>query len=108
MTPWRTRSSRPPVSITSARPSLSNDLDRRMSTYLILMGIRTACFLAMFIVPTTALKLVMLAVAVVLPAFAVLLANVGREKGAPPTLVEETEPRQIEWSFDPSRGEYLR
>ena len=108
MSPLRRSSSRQPVSITSARPSLSADLDRRMRRYLVLMGVRTACFIAMFFVPGLWLKILMLAIAVVLPAFAVLLANVGREKGAPPTAVEASPARQIEWTFETGGGEYLR
>lgn len=62
------------VNITSAQPGHSDDLHRRQMRYLISMGIRTACFVGAVIAsgPT---RWVLVAGAVLLPYFAVVLAN---------------------------------
>lgn len=60
--------------ITNAGRSQTLELEERQKRYLITMGIRTGCFLAILIVPGW-WKMVALVVAAVLPAFAVLLAN---------------------------------
>lgn len=60
--------------ITSAPKPHSLDLEERNRRYIITMGIRTACFFAFLIVPGW-WKIVTLAGAALLPAFAVLLAN---------------------------------
>jgi len=63
-----------PVSITDARLSTSEDLDRRQRRYLWTMLVRVICFVAMLFVPGW-WKVVALLGAVFLPAAAVLLAN---------------------------------
>lgn len=60
--------------ITSVRPGRTLDVEARTQRYLITMGIRTVCFLAFLVVPGW-WKIAMLALAVVLPLIAVLLAN---------------------------------
>lgn len=60
--------------ITEAHVGRSVDLDARMRRYLITMGVRVACFVAMIWVPGW-WRLVLLAGAAILPAIAVLLAN---------------------------------
>ena len=75
--------------ITSAGRSRSLDLDERNKRYLITMGIRTACFIAFLIVPGW-WKVVALAGAGFLPAFAVLLANASDHH--PPPTVTADEP----------------
>lgn len=68
--------------VTQARPAKSEDIGYRERRYLIMMGVRTACFIVAVIVFTqgagwyTAIPAVG---AVVLPYFAVVLANGGRE-----------------------------
>ncbi|HJE50440.1 MAG TPA: DUF3099 domain-containing protein [Tessaracoccus flavescens] len=73
--------------ITSAVHARSLDLAERQKRYLITMGIRTGCFLAFLVVPGW-WKLVMLAGAAFLPAFAVLFAN-GADHHAAPHFEEE-------------------
>ena len=63
-----------PVSITSARPSRSEDMHKRQMRYLLSMGIRTVCFV-LAIVTTGPLRWVLVAAAVFLPYVAVVLAN---------------------------------
>lgn len=62
------------VSITDARLSASEDLDRRQRRYLWTMLFRVICFILMIVVPGW-WRLVALLGAVFLPAAAVLLAN---------------------------------
>lgn len=98
-------------SITSVRPSLSEDIENRTRRYVALMVIRTGCFAAMFFVPGLLFKSIFLALAVVLPVVAVLVANVGREKGAPPLHISPgpDDPRLLTSShYTPGEGEYLR
>ena len=64
--------------ITSAQPSLSSDLPARQRRYLISMMIRTACFIAAVFLPSP-FRWVALAGAFLLPYFAVVMANAGRE-----------------------------
>jgi len=62
------------VNITSAQPGHSVDLHRREVRYLISMGIRTVCFVGA-VIATGPLRWVLVAGAVLLPYFAVVLAN---------------------------------
>lgn len=87
----------------------------RTVRYLISMGIRTACMLAIIWVPGP-WKLVCLVGAAVLPLFAVLLANAGRERTeVPPTLTalptvgpdHQLPPGPAALPYDPDT-EYLR
>lgn len=63
-----------PVSITSARPSRSSDINRRQTRYLLSMGIRTICFV-LAVVTTGWLRWSFVVGAVFLPYVAVVLAN---------------------------------
>jgi len=63
-----------PVSITSARPSRSSDINKRQMRYLMSMGIRTICFV-LAIVTTGPLRWSLVVAAVFLPYVAVVLAN---------------------------------
>lgn len=72
-----------PVRITTAAPSLSDDVARRTRRYLIQMGIRVVCFLGAVAVDHW-IRWVLLAGAVVLPYVAVVLANAGRERRTDP------------------------
>ncbi len=67
------------VTITSARRSLSEDISSRTRRYLILMGIRTTCFVAAVAFASGWVRWACILGAVVLPYVAVVLANGGRE-----------------------------
>ena len=69
-------------SITQAPVALSEEQSGRTRRYLISMGIRTACVIAAIFVPGWP-RWVFLAGAVVLPYFAVVIANAGRERVGP-------------------------
>jgi Protein of unknown function (DUF3099) len=81
------RRGKPPVyRITDAPRSLSDDVRSREVRYLISMGIRTVCLLLAIVVPYWPLRVVFFIGALVLPYFAVVLANAGREPTAAPTV----------------------
>lgn len=80
--------------ITDARPGRSKDLHGREIRYLVTMGFRVACFIAMIFVPTNALRLVLIVAAAVLPAFAVLIANAVEHRSAKLEPIERGEPEQ--------------
>jgi Protein of unknown function (DUF3099) len=68
--------------VTEARPGKSEDIAYRERRYLIMMGIRTLCFitaLLMFINHLGWLTAIPVVGAVVIPYFAVVFANGGRE-----------------------------
>ena len=71
------------VSITSAAPSLTDDVARRTRRYLIQMSVRVVCFVGAVLVDHWTRWLLLLG-AVVLPYVAVLLANAGGERGPAP------------------------
>jgi hypothetical protein len=71
--------------VTQARPGLSADIAYRQRRYLIMMGIRTLCFIAailMFINHLGWLTAIPAVGALVIPYFAVVMANAGREPTA--------------------------
>ncbi len=71
--------------MTEARPGLSQDISYRERRYLIMMGIRTVCFVAailMFVNHLGWLTAIPAVGALVIPYFAVVLANGGREPTA--------------------------
>ena len=82
------RSSERVVTITQVPESRSEDSARRNRNYIIAMGIRTACFLSLFIVPGV-WRLLPLAGAVVLPVLAVMFANAIDLKRPDPVLFDE-------------------
>ncbi|MPV35790.1 DUF3099 domain-containing protein [Georgenia subflava] len=93
--------------ITSAPRALAEDVHARTVRYLVSMGIRTACFLLLLVVPGW-WKWVCVAGAVILPGIAVLMANAGRVRPEPPTTYltpQDTPPKQL--PYDPTT-EYLR
>jgi hypothetical protein len=67
------------TSITTAPPSLTDDLAMRTRRYLWTMGIRTACFVGAIFVPGWP-RWVLIAGAVLLPYLGVVGANAGRER----------------------------
>ncbi len=76
---------RPPVHVvTQARRSLSDDIAYRQRRYLLMMGIRAVCFViavVMFINRLGWLVAIPAVGAIVIPYFAVVFANGGREPG---------------------------
>jgi Protein of unknown function (DUF3099) len=71
-----------PYVVTEARPGLSDDISYRQRRYLIMMGIRTVCFLTallMFVNHLGWYTAIPAVGALVIPYFAVVLANGGRE-----------------------------
>jgi hypothetical protein len=78
-----TRGRRQPVAlVTEAQPSLSADIAARQRRYLIMMGIRVACFaatIALFAAGAGWLAAIPAVGAIAIPYFAVVFANGGRE-----------------------------
>ena len=71
--------------VTEARPGLSADIAYRERRYLIMMGIRTVCFITavlMFVNHLGWLTAIPAVGALVIPYFAVIFANGGREPTA--------------------------
>ncbi len=72
--------------ISGAQPGLSEDISARTRRYVITMGIRTVCFpIAVF--TEGWVRWMFVAAALVVPYFAVIIANAGRERvdALPPT-----------------------
>lgn len=80
--------------ITTAQPSLSSDLPARQKRYFISMMIRTACFVAAVFLPNP-FRWVALAGALLLPYFAVVMANAGRETLLPGSSVINDKNRTL-------------
>jgi hypothetical protein len=72
----------PVYTITGAQRALSDEQTGRTQRYLISMALRTACFIAAIVVPGWP-RWVLIAGALVLPYFAVVIANAGRENDEP-------------------------
>lgn len=68
-------------SISRVETGLTEDQSGRQRRYLYSMGLRTACFVG-GIMTEGVLRWVLIVGAVVLPYFAVVIANAGRERGA--------------------------
>ena len=68
-------------SISRVETGLTEDQSGRQRRYLYSMGLRTACFVG-GIMAEGVLRWVLIVGAVVLPYFAVVIANAGRERGA--------------------------
>ena len=77
------RSRRPQVPlVTQAQPSLSADIAARQRRYLLMMGIRVACFaltLVLFVAGAGWFAAIPAVGAIAIPYFAVVIANGGRE-----------------------------
>lgn len=67
--------------ITEARPSASDDLERRQRRYLISMAIRTACFIGLVITPSP-WRWLFIPGAALLPVIAVVIGNVDDRRTA--------------------------
>lgn len=68
-------------SISRVETGLTEDQSGRQRRYLYSMGLRTACFVG-GIMAEGVLRWVLIVGAVVLPYFAVVIANAGRERGS--------------------------
>ena len=91
-------------SVTGARSSLSDDVRGRQRKYALAMGIRTLCFILCVVTPAP-MRWVFFVGALILPYFAVVVANGGRENGRPapdavvlPSRIELTAQRQENFS----------
>ena len=80
--------------ITNAPRALSSDQASRQKRYFISMMIRTACFILTVILPSP-YRWVALFGAVVLPYFAVVIANAGRETITPGAHIRDENPRAL-------------
>jgi Protein of unknown function (DUF3099) len=78
--------------ITNAQRALSEEQAGRTRRYLLSMGIRTACLLGAVVVSGWP-RWIMVAGAVVLPYFAVVAANAGRENDDPGDVGVSEQPR---------------
>jgi len=77
--------------ITGAPKALSADQASRQKRYFISMMIRTVCFILTVILPSP-FRWVALVGAVVLPYFAVVIANAGRETFSPGANIRDENP----------------
>lgn len=86
----------PVYTITSADEGTAARVGGRQTRYLISMGIRTACFLGA-IAATGWLRWALLAGAILLPYFSVVVANAGRERAESlPVVVLDSRRRALE------------
>jgi hypothetical protein len=67
-----------PISITTAEFPLSLEQNKRAKRYFLSMMLRTVCFILTVILPSP-YRWITLTLAVMLPYFAVVIANAGRE-----------------------------
>ncbi|GAA1701816.1 DUF3099 domain-containing protein [Kribbella sp. NPDC056951] len=77
MSKRRERSGETVISVTSAQPSRSEDLDSRIIRYAAMMGLRVVCFVLAVLTPSP-WRWMFVVGAVFLPYFAVVLANVAK------------------------------
>ena len=68
--------------ITSLPPSPTDDRHSRMVKYVVAMGIRIVCIVLCFVFPLGWWTLIPVLGAVLIPYYAVVLANVGHEQGS--------------------------
>jgi hypothetical protein len=73
--PGRSRREPEPVRITNAPSNYRDDLNRRRRAYGISMGVRTLCFIGAIVVGSGWLRWGLVAGALILPYFAVVMAN---------------------------------
>lgn len=68
------------VRITTAAPSRDAEIAARQRRYVVSMAIRTVCFVAAVVVGPGVLRWVLVAAALLLPYFAVVMANAAQSK----------------------------
>jgi Flp pilus assembly protein TadB len=76
----RERADEAVISVTSAQPGRSQDLDSRIARYAWMMSIRIVCFVLAVLTPSP-WRWMFIVAAVFLPYIAVVLANAQRSKG---------------------------
>lgn len=82
--------------VTTAAPSPQADRHQREKRYLIMMGIRVVAFIVALLVARGWVRVVAIALALVLPWIAVVIANAGpRSTAAPSTLPVNPHRRRI-------------
>ena len=84
------------VRITTAQRSSAEDMASRQRRYLISMSLRTVCFIAAVAVGPGWLRWVLVAGAVFLPFFAVVMANAGNQKNDGFTLPDSPGTHELE------------
>lgn len=87
--------------ITNVQSGTSNEQKTRQRSYLIGMGLRTLCFVSAIITHGT-LRWILVAGAILLPYFSVVIANAGRERGlvAMPTMFAKSSRKAINSTED--------
>jgi Protein of unknown function (DUF3099) len=87
--------------ITNVQSGTSNDQKSRQRSYLIGMGLRTLCFVLAIITHGT-LRWILVAGAILLPYFSVVIANAGRERGmvSMPSMFAKSSRKAINSSDD--------
>ncbi|MCX6405028.1 MAG: DUF3099 domain-containing protein [Actinobacteria bacterium] len=87
--------------ITNVQSGTSNDQKSRQRSYLIGMGLRTLCFVLAIITHGT-LRWILVAGAILLPYFSVVIANAGRERGmvSMPSMFAKSSRKAINSSND--------
>lgn len=85
------------VLVTTAAPSLQEERRSRERRYLITMGIRVVAFIVAIVVARGWVRVIAVALALVLPWIAVVLANAGPRRTGPeaPSLYSKRPPREI-------------
>ena len=94
--------------VTEAQPALSADVAARQRRYLIMMGIRVLCFgltIALFVAGAGWFAAIPAAGAILIPYFAVVIANGGREP-ADTKRFQAYEPRLPERHTPPAAGRW--
>ena len=93
--------------VTDAPRPMSEDIGRRQRRYLISMGVRTVCFggavLAAIAGAPWWLAVLMVVGAALLPYFAVVFANGGREPTAPAAFDDRTKPDDARPALEPGQ-----
>ena len=84
------------VRITTAQRSSAEDMVARQKRYAISMTLRTVCFVAAVAVGPGWLRWVLVAGAVFLPFFAVVMANAGNQKNDGFTLPDQPGAHELE------------
>ena len=90
MTNWASSERDTHVSVTDAQPGRSEDRHKRQRNYLISMGIRVACFFGLIVTPGP-WRWAFAGGAIVIPAIAVMLANVSSKPYTAPTAPTEED-----------------
>jgi len=92
-----------PILVTTAPMSPAEERDRRQRRYLITMGVRVVAFVLAIFLTSGWVRVVLIALALVLPWVAVILANAGPMRRPPetPSLYAGEKPHEL---TDPDRA----